>query len=105
VTGSRAQLPGLQAQRTLLAWERTALGLLANAALPLLRTDLNRLPALLSAATALTLAVIAAVIGPRRRRRIAQSPGETVPEASIEVLVLGAGVTILGLLAIVAILL
>jgi putative membrane protein len=94
---TRAGLPGLPAQRTLLAWERTALGLLANAALLLSRTDPARLT---PAAAALVLAVIAAVIGPRRCRQITQSPGDMVPEPSVEVLVLGTGVTILGLLAI-----
>jgi putative membrane protein len=104
VTGSRGELPGLQAQRTLLAWERTALGLLANGALLLLRShDLTRLPTLIPAA-ATALALIVSVIGLRRRHRIDQSPGSTVPEPSTEVLLLGLCVTALGLLAIVAIL-
>ncbi len=105
MTVSRAELPGLQAERTLLAWERTSLGLLANGALLLLRdTGFTRSPALLPAATALTLALLAAAIGLRRRRRIAHSAGDTVPEPSIEVLLLVSGVTILGVLDIVTIL-
>jgi putative membrane protein len=105
VTGSRAELSGLQAERTLLAWERTALGLLANGALLVLRgTDLTRPSVLIPAAAAVALALIAAVIGLRRRRRFTQSAGDTVPEPSIEVLFVGVGVTILGLLAIGAIL-
>jgi putative membrane protein len=98
-----AELPGLQAQRTQLAWERTALGVFANAALLFLRTDLSRFPAVIPAAAALVLAVVTTGMGLRRHRRIAQSVGNAVPAPSIEVLVLGTGVTILALLAVVAI--
>lgn len=102
---SRAELPGLQAERTLLAWERTALGLLANGALLLLRgTDTTRPAVLIPAAAALVLALVAAMIGLRRRHTIARSPAGTVPVPSAAVLSLGAGVTVVGALAVIAIL-
>lgn len=101
----RPQLSGLQAERTLLAWERTALGLLANGALFMLRgTDASGPALLIPAAAALALAILAAVIGVRRRRRIARcllgsgTRTHTVPAPTIEVLMLGAGMTTLCLL-------
>lgn len=108
---ARSELPGLQAERTLLAWERTALGLLANGALLMLRgTESAGIGVLIPAGGALALALLAAIIGLVRRHRIAHSllngsprPG-TVPAPETEVLLLGAGVTALSVLAIVIIL-
>lgn len=111
MSAARGELPGLQAERTLLAWERTALGLLANGALLMLRgTEGAGLAILLPAGGALALAVLAAVVGLWRRRRIAHSlldgsdHPETVPAPATEVLLLGAGVTALSVLAIAIIL-
>ena len=96
---------GLQAERTLLSWERTALGLLANGALLMLRgTGLTGPLILFPAGAALVLSVIATVIGLHRRRQIGTGADGTVAAPSIEVLVLGAGVTTVGLLTLVAIL-
>lgn len=105
MTGYGTEVPGLQAERTLLSWERTALGLLANGALLMLRgAGLTGPPILLPAGAALVLSVIATVIGLHRRRQIGPGTAGTVAAPSIEVPVLGAGVTIVGLLALVAIL-
>lgn len=86
--------PGLQAERTVLAWDRTALGLLATGAL-LLR-DVTTIGALLvPACAALLLSVLCALIGRRRARRLRAA---FAPPPVREVAVVGGGVVALGLL-------
>lgn len=105
MTVSRAELPGLQAERTLLAWERTSLGLLANGALLMLRgTDSTRLAVLVPAGAALVLALATAAIGLRRRQAINRGTTSALREPVFEALFLGVGVTVVGILALVAIL-
>lgn len=87
-------LPGLQPERTYLAWERSALGFLASGALLLLR---NRGPLPLArallAGAALVLALLVAGLGLRRARRTRaltlRKGREVLPDAGLEVLVTG----------------
>jgi putative membrane protein len=95
---SGAPAPGLQAERTMLAWERTAVGLLATAALLALRsTPSLRAADLAPGALALLLALAIALIGRLRARRIV-SGSDHVPAAGGFVLLAGGGVAVLGLL-------
>ena len=91
-------VPGLQAERTLLAWERTAVGLLVTAALLALRSVPSlRAADLAPAALALLLALAVALIGRLRARRVVSAP-DHVPAAGGSVLLAGGGVVVLGLL-------
>jgi uncharacterized membrane protein YidH (DUF202 family) len=83
---------GRQAERTTLAWQRTALGLLANGGLFVLRDAGAPLPtigSMLLAGTLLVLAAVVAGIG-RRREQVLSRP--TVPSGlppSTEVTIIG----------------
>jgi putative membrane protein len=86
--------PGLQAERTALSWERSAIGLLASSAILLFRqTGPLAVGRTLLAAAAVLLAVLVLGLGRRRRRRtrtIRGTAGENiVPDARIEVLLIG----------------
>ena len=79
---TREPPPGLQVERTGLAWERTAVGALATAVLLVLRVHAASPPtAFLPAAGALALALGLAVIGRRRMRRCVGRPVAAAPAA------------------------
>lgn len=90
---SRSDLPGLQAERTSLAWERTALALLVSGVLLLLRQPRSTGPAVLVlAGFGLVLALGCAVLGARRAHRIRS--GESVPVARTTIMVTGTAVVL-----------
>ena len=86
--------PGLQAERTELAWERSGIGLLAAAALLLVRHVEPTLGRVVLVVAYLTLAMLTVWLGRMRGRRI-RVPREdpagrlTVPDARREVLLIG----------------
>jgi putative membrane protein len=93
--GKRGDLPGLQAERTRLSWERAALAAVVNGALLLLghtQEWLGLAPAMFGLALALALALV----GTRRARRIPSS-GHPLRTARGPVLISGAAVGLFGM--------
>jgi uncharacterized membrane protein YidH (DUF202 family) len=104
VTGAVAPRDrGLQPERTSLAWTRTSLAVLANAAV-LLVTEFPRykgpLP-LIEASLVAAVAVITYLVGIRRQRTLAQAPLpiSITPRREVQLV----GLLVVGMIAIVAI--
>ncbi len=87
--------PGSAKQRTVLSWLRTALSLLANGGLLLLRDRVHGGTRLPLAALALLLAAGTVLVGRRRTRTFARTPLPSPVAATREVYALGAGVAVL----------
>lgn len=88
----RDQLPGLQAERTMLSWERTSVAILGSGALLLVRVaEPTSLGPLFGAAGALVLSILTAVIGWLRARRIGRLRGGSTPAPTGAVTVLAFG--------------
>ncbi|MBW0091606.1 DUF202 domain-containing protein [Pseudonocardia sp. KRD-184] len=93
--------PALQAERTALAWERTALAVLASGVLLVLRhLGAPGSGALALGVLGLVLALLVAVLGARRSRRVLADPGAPARTA---VLVAGASVVLFGSAVLVAV--
>ena len=94
---------GLAAERTALAWQRTALALAANGVLLLVREPLGGLVGALVAAAAFALAGVVVAVGRRRAQQLQDRSGQGIGPPGPERL--GAAVTVLALCAAVAVLL
>ena len=70
--------PGLQHERTALAWQHTGLAMLANGALLLLHHPPGQGPRLAPAALAGLLAALTWALGRRRRRVLRERPVDAV---------------------------
>ncbi len=88
--------PGLQRERTTLAWTRTTLGVLVNGVLVLVRHE-RAFPLGVSAFLACQCLLVAAVAmaAGLRRSRIEQQPDDQLSSATVPVLALGSSMLIL----------
>jgi len=90
------ELPGLQAERTELSWERSTVGLIASGAVLLFRQGE---PVTLGRATLAVVPLLLALqvlwFGRRRGRQIKEPRAGCVPDARAEVLLLGCSVAAL----------
>jgi uncharacterized membrane protein YidH (DUF202 family) len=102
---SRRDLSGLPGERTLLAWDRTALGLLANAGLLVLRDAGASHPLrLVDAVVACFLAAMCGMLARTRAMAIARRAGNhDLPGAERAVMVLAAGIGLMCILEMIAI--
>lgn len=92
--------PGLQGERTELAWERTALGLFAAAALLLVHDVGPSLARVVVVVSDLAMALLMIGFGRRRGRRIRALRGtpdgrSAVPAAGVEIVVAGVAAAVL----------
>jgi len=94
------QDPGLQPQRSALAWSRASLALLVNAVL-ILQRELEGAAVLVPGVLALVIAVVAAGIGWQRRRVLRRRPLPARLAARTQVHVLGGAVVVLCALTVV----
>ncbi|VTU30496.1 DUF202 domain-containing protein [Variovorax sp. PBL-E5] len=79
----RARDAGLQAERTALSWNRTALSIFVNALLALRSGWVDRETPITALAFALLMASVAAMLyGVWRRRRLLDGRGPTAPSAN-----------------------
>jgi uncharacterized membrane protein YidH (DUF202 family) len=79
--------PGLQPERTALAWQRTTLGLLANGGLFALRSARSA-PAIVLVLALLVLSFVASILGWRRERALSRRriPRRVQPVFEVQVL-------------------
>lgn len=95
--------PGLQAERTVLAWDRTAVGFVVNGALVALR-HIGSVPPAQLAVAAVALLLAGACTAARGYRAVALRPTRrTTPPASRQVYLLAGGVLLLALAVLVSI--
>lgn len=95
--GTSRDRPGLQAERTMLSWDRTTLGILGNGALLLLRhASSGRVDSFIVAGAALVVAIVCVVARSVRARTLRSFPTGQVPIGRREIRWLGISVTLLG---------
>ena len=106
VFGPRGHLPGLPSHRTQMAWDRTALALIAHGALLIIRDPASGgVARFTAAALSLARALRVAVLGRKRAIEIADSDTTRHARVPTQSLVLiTAGVLVLGVADLVAIL-
>jgi uncharacterized membrane protein YidH (DUF202 family) len=79
-TGSAPSVPGLQAERTALSWNRTGLAVLVNGLLAMRSGWMSGQPGFIVAGAVLLVAAAAAVLyGAWRRRHLLVATGPTAP--------------------------
>jgi uncharacterized membrane protein YidH (DUF202 family) len=98
--------PGLQAQRTSLAWTRTSFAVLANGALLMLHDIAHHRAGfgLAAGGIAVILAVLTYLIGVRRQRLLARHPLPQRLTPRTEVVVVTAAVLVLILVSVISVL-